>query len=67
MKKALLSLFTIGVVAVVALVASQAFFSDTETSTGNVLTAGSIDLRIDSECTYNGERSEQCGTWDPVD
>lgn len=49
MKKALLSLFTIGVVAVVALVASQAFFNDTETSTGNVLQAGAIDLTIDNE------------------
>jgi len=67
MKKALLSLFTIGVIGLVVVAVTQSFFSDTETSTGNVLTAGAIDLKIDSECTYNGERSEQCGTWGPVD
>lgn len=31
-----------------------AFFNDTESSTGNVFTAGAIDLRIDSEQHYNG-------------
>jgi len=54
MKKILLSLFTVGVVAVVALVATQAFFNDTETSVGNVLQAGALDLRIDNTCYYNG-------------
>ncbi len=33
----------------VAAGATGAFFSDTETSTGNTFTAGSIDLRIDNE------------------
>ena len=32
--------------------ASSAFFSDTETSTGNTFTAGAIDLKVDSECHY---------------
>ena len=32
--------------------ATTAFFSDTETSTGNVFTAGSIDLKVDSDCHY---------------
>lgn len=31
-----------------------AFFSDTETSTGNTFTAGAIDLKVDSEQHYNG-------------
>ena len=31
-----------------------AFFSDEETSTGNVLAAGAIDLGIDNESYYNG-------------
>ena len=31
-----------------------AFFSDTETSTGNLFTAGAIDLKVDSEQHYNG-------------
>ncbi|TSC85843.1 MAG: Uncharacterized protein G01um10148_751 [Parcubacteria group bacterium Gr01-1014_8] len=36
--------------------ATGAFFSDTETSAGNIFTAGSIDLKIDhSLSTYNGE------------
>lgn len=31
-----------------------AFFSDTETSTGNILAAGALDLKIDNTCYYNG-------------
>lgn len=31
-----------------------AFFSDTETSTGNTFTAGAIDLKIDAVTHYNG-------------
>jgi predicted ribosomally synthesized peptide with SipW-like signal peptide len=34
--------------------ATSAFFSDTETSTGNTFTAGAIDLKVDSEGHYNG-------------
>ena len=33
---------------------TSAFFSDTESSTGNVFTAGAIDLTIDNESYYNG-------------
>lgn len=55
MKRILLCLFSIGVVAVVAITASQAFFSDTETSSGNVLQAGALDLKIDNTCHYNGQ------------
>lgn len=36
-------------VAAIAVGASGAFFSDTETSTGNTFTAGDIDLQIDNE------------------
>lgn len=35
-----------------------AFFSDTETSTGNIFTAGAIDLTIDNESYYNGVLNE---------
>lgn len=44
------------IVFVGAIVASStgAFFSDTETSTGNTFTAGAIDLKIDSVAHYNG-------------
>jgi len=53
LKKILLSLFTLGVVAIVAVFATQAFFSDTETSTGNLFQAGALDLKVDNTCYYN--------------
>ncbi len=34
--------------------ATRAFFSDVETSTANVFTAGAIDLKVDNESYYNG-------------
>jgi predicted ribosomally synthesized peptide with SipW-like signal peptide len=52
MKKIIFSLSIVAVVAAVAVGATTAFFSDTETSTGNTFTAGSIDLKVDSECHY---------------
>lgn len=54
MKKLLISLVTVGAVAVAAFGATQAFFSDTETSEGNILQAGALDLKIDNTCYYNG-------------
>lgn len=48
MKKILLSLLTVGSLGGLVYGATQAFFSDTETSTGNVLQAGAIDLKIDN-------------------
>lgn len=62
-KKIILSLSVIGIVAAIAIGGTIAYFSDTETSTGNTFTAGTLDLKIDSECTYNGQTSDQCGTW----
>src|SRR3989344_6165152 len=53
MKKILLSLLTVGVVAVVAVAATGAFFSDTETSVDNTFEAGSLDLQVDNTCYYN--------------
>jgi len=53
-KKILLSLGTLVFVAAVALGATGAFFSDTETSTGNTFTAGAIDLTVDNHAWYNG-------------
>ncbi len=65
MKKALISLLTIGGVAVIAFAASQAFFSDTETSKGNVLEAGAIDLKVDYEGYYNKpvDNNPNAGFW----
>jgi predicted ribosomally synthesized peptide with SipW-like signal peptide len=49
-----MSLGAIVFVGAVAWGATGAFFSDTETSTGNTFTAGSIDLTVDSTQHYNG-------------
>lgn len=57
MKRLALSFITIGIIATTAFGFSGAFFSDTETSTGNVLSAGAIDLRIDNTSYYNGATS----------
>ena len=54
MKKIFLSLLTIVAVFSLVLVGSQAFFSDTETSEGNILQAGALDLKVDNTCYYNG-------------
>lgn len=47
------SLVVLGSAAAIAAGATGAFFSDTETSTGNIFTAGAIDLKIDNESYYN--------------
>ena len=47
MKKILLSVLTIGMVSAVAFGATTAYFSDTETSTGNTFSAGTLDLDVD--------------------
>src|SRR3990167_1862353 len=75
MKKILLSLSMIAVVGVVVAGATGAFFSDTETSTGNTFTAGAIDLKVDSQCHYyqyvggqsgpNGDGYVDVGCTDP--
>jgi hypothetical protein len=55
MKRILLGLvFIAGSGAVIAGGMTGAFFSDTETSTGNIFTAGAIDLLVDNESYYNG-------------
>lgn len=45
-KKALISVIVIGLVAMTAGAGTFAYFSDTETSTGNTFTAGTLDLKI---------------------
>lgn len=35
---------------------TSAFFSDTESSTNNMFTAGEIDLKVDNDSYYNGNR-----------
>ncbi len=53
MKKIITSVGMIVFVGALVVGGTGAFFSDTETSTGNVFTAGAIDLKIDSEQHYN--------------
>jgi len=48
MKKILISLSIIGAVAAIAVGGTIAYFSDTETSTGNTFTAGTLDLTVDA-------------------
>jgi len=59
-KKILISLSVIGAVAAIAIGGTIAYFSDTETSTGNTFTAGSLDLTVDSQCKYNGQVIPDC-------
>jgi predicted ribosomally synthesized peptide with SipW-like signal peptide len=52
-KKIIISLSVIAAVAAVVIGGTISYFSDTETSTGNTFTAGSIDLKVDSTQHYN--------------
>lgn len=49
MKNIIKSLLLISAVAAIAIGGTVAYFSDTETSTGNVISAGTIDISVDSE------------------
>ncbi|MCX6759559.1 MAG: TasA family protein [Candidatus Nealsonbacteria bacterium] len=60
-KKILISLSVISVVAAVAVGGTIAYFSNTETSAGNIFIAGSIDLKVDHTLqTYNGIDCKTC-------
>jgi predicted ribosomally synthesized peptide with SipW-like signal peptide len=55
MRKILFSaLLILGAGSALATGASGAFFSDTESSSGNTFAAGAIDLKIDNDSWYNG-------------
>lgn len=62
MKKIIGSVGVLALVSVLVWGATGAFFSDTETSTGNTFTAGAIDLKVDSISTYN-DLATTTGTW----
>lgn len=53
-KRILISLSLIAAVAAVVIGGTVAYFSDTETSTGNTFTAGTIDIAIDGENPWEG-------------
>jgi predicted ribosomally synthesized peptide with SipW-like signal peptide len=62
-RKLLGSALVAGGVLALGVVGTRAFFSDTEVSTGNVLQAGALDLKIDNTCYYNGLACVE-GFWD---
>ena len=49
MKRIIISLAVVGAVAAAVVVGTTAFFSDTEKSTGNTFSAGTIDIAIDQQ------------------
>lgn len=60
-KRILISLSAIVAVAAVVAGGTLALFSDTETSNGNIFTAGAIDLKVDhTSQTYNDRDCETC-------
>jgi predicted ribosomally synthesized peptide with SipW-like signal peptide len=60
-KKILISLSVISVVAAIAVGGTIAYFSNTETSAGNIFVAGAIDLKIDhTKQTYNEVDCKTC-------
>jgi len=60
-KKLIISLSIIGVVAAVAIGGTIAYFNDVETSTGNILIAGTMDLKVDhTKQTYNDADCKTC-------
>ena len=65
MKKILISLSVIAAAAAIAVGGTIAYFSDTETSTGNTFTAGSIDLKVDSVAHFNGMICTDTGDTSP--
>jgi len=66
MKKLLFSLILISAVSIGLFAVTNAFFSDTETSSSNLLAAGTIDLKIDNDSYYNGQPWPNT-SWDPDD
>ena len=62
MKKIILSLAIVGVVAVVTIGGTIAYFSDTETSTGNTFTAGTLDLGL-ANTADSSATSSTSATW----
>lgn len=52
MKKILISLSTIALVASVSFVATRAFFTSSATSTGNTFTAGTLNLQLSKDSTF---------------
>jgi len=66
-KKLLISFSILGIAAVIAIGATVAYFSNTETSKGNTFTAGTIDLKVgDANIVVNGPENN-VSAWEPKD
>jgi len=63
-KKLIVSLGMVTLVLAAVVGGTVAFFSDTETSTGNTFTAGEIDLKVDSQQHYNNAVCNIQGVWE---
>src|SRR3989339_1322493 len=59
MRKILTSLLAISVLSLVVIFGTKAYFSDTETSVGNTITAGTIDIAVDSQNPWDETFTEQ--------
>ncbi|PJA63777.1 MAG: hypothetical protein CO160_02035, partial [Candidatus Portnoybacteria bacterium CG_4_9_14_3_um_filter_43_11] len=55
MKKIVISLCTIAAVAVIVVGATRSYFSDTETSTNNIIQTGTVDIDIDGQNPWTGK------------
>ena len=55
MKKIIVSLSIIAVVATVAVGATRSYFSDTQTSTNNIIQTGTVDINIDGQNPWIGK------------
>jgi predicted ribosomally synthesized peptide with SipW-like signal peptide len=64
-KKLIVSLIVIAAAAAVIIGGTIAFFSDVKTSSGNRFVTGSLDLKVDSQCKYNGVVQDFCTWLDP--
>lgn len=67
MKRILFStLLIVGTLSALVAGGTGAFFSDTESSVGNIFTAGAIDLKVDNHSFYNGVLNAST-TWNATD
>ncbi|MBI2020619.1 hypothetical protein HYS94_04330 [Candidatus Daviesbacteria bacterium] len=66
MKRLFLALLLIGIIGSISFALTTAFFSDTETSSGNLIAAGKVDLKIDNTSYYN-HASSSATTWQAKD
>lgn len=54
MKRVIIGLGAIAVVAAIVVGVTRAYFADVETSQGNIFQVGKLNLKVDNHCYYNG-------------